>query len=122
MFLHGIFCYIKFMIYHLKSINHDILQKSGSQPKTRPENSKYFVIIMNYHSKIKIFTNNIFTSNNMANKRYAKTPLSSEPPQTFDGISLKNRALGQSDDDFGNRRGRGGRPSSPKIMILVELD
>ena len=37
----------------------------------------------------------------MTNKRHAQTPLSSEPPQHLAGMTLRNRALGQSDITIG---------------------
>ena len=43
----------------------------------------------------------------MTNKRHAQTPLSSEPPQHLAGMTLRNRALGQSDITMGRGRGRG---------------
>jgi hypothetical protein len=43
----------------------------------------------------------------MTNKRHAQTPLSSEPPQHLAGMTLRNRALGQSDIAMGRGRGRG---------------
>ena len=37
----------------------------------------------------------------MTNKRHAQTPLTSEPPQHLTGMTLRNRALGQSDIAMG---------------------
>ena len=43
----------------------------------------------------------------MTKKRHAQTLLSSEPPQHLAGMTLRNRALGQSDITMGRGRGRG---------------